>query len=131
MEPLLLVIVSNISHFAGQVAPVTKLVNITPQVAPIILPHPPLKRKAAADPIALSGQRRKKIPQSAISDSLPQQRQNTPAITAPIHIPTSPLHVKWKGTCPVCKFGCRLSYIIISWIQNCLLIVRKIFWRTR
>ena len=94
-----------ISHLAGQVVPVTKL-NITPQVAPIILPHPPLKRKAAANPIAPSGQRRKKIPQSAISDSLPQQRQNTPAITAPIHIPTAPLQVEWEGTCPVCKFGC-------------------------
>ncbi|XP_041990686.1 uncharacterized protein LOC121741828 isoform X1 [Salvia splendens] len=80
----------------GQVVPVTKL-NITPQVAPIILPHPPLKRKATGNPIALSSQRRKKIPQSAISDSLPQQRQTTPAITAPIHSPTAPLQVKWKG----------------------------------
>ncbi|KAL1559041.1 hypothetical protein AAHA92_09430 [Salvia divinorum] len=85
-----------IDNSDGQVVPVTKL-NITPHVAPIILPHPPLKRKAAANPIALSGQRRKKIPQSAISDSLLQQRQNTPAITAPIHIPTAPLRVKWKG----------------------------------
>ncbi|XP_047943491.1 uncharacterized protein LOC125190272 isoform X2 [Salvia hispanica] len=85
-----------IDNSDGQVVPVTKL-NITPQVAPIILPHPPLKRKAAANPIAPSGQRRKKIPQSAISDSLPQQRQNTPAITAPIHIPTAPLQVEWEG----------------------------------
>ncbi|XP_041995526.1 uncharacterized protein LOC121745616 isoform X3 [Salvia splendens] len=85
-----------IDNSDGQVVPDTKL-NIAPQVAPIILPHPLLKRKAAANPIALSGQRRKKIPQSAISDSLPQHRQNTPAITTPIHIPTSPLQVKWKG----------------------------------
>lgn len=104
MEPLLLVIVLNLSDFVGQVVPVAKL-NVTPQVAPII-PRPPLKRKVVANPCALPGQRRKIIPQPAISDSIPQLRQSIPAIPAPSHIPPAPLHVKWKGRSLVCNFGC-------------------------
>ncbi|KAH6781907.1 hypothetical protein C2S51_007200 [Perilla frutescens var. frutescens] len=73
----------------GQV-PVAKL-DVRPQVAPII-PRPPLKRKAVANPIAFSGQRRKLLAQPLINDSTSQQRQNIPA-----SIPPAPLHVKWKG----------------------------------
>lgn len=70
-----------------------------PQVASIS--RPSLKRKAVADPSALSGQRRKTIPPPVISDSTPQQKLSIPTVPARIpaagHFPPEPLHVKWKG----------------------------------
>lgn len=90
---------SNLSYFVGQVVPIAKS-NVQTQVASLI-PHPPLKRKAVADPNALLGQRRKIVPPPVTSDSTPQQKLSIPTIPAPIpaavHIPPEPLHVKWKG----------------------------------
>ncbi|XP_057800397.1 uncharacterized protein LOC131015916 isoform X9 [Salvia miltiorrhiza] len=87
-------VLPQVDNCNGQVVPVAKL-NIKLQVAPII-PHPHVKRKAIANPRALSGQWRKISPQPAISDSIPQQRQSIPASPAPINIPPAPLRVKWK-----------------------------------
>ncbi|XP_057800391.1 uncharacterized protein LOC131015916 isoform X3 [Salvia miltiorrhiza] len=98
------------------VVPVAKL-NIKLQVAPII-PHPHVKRKAIANPRALSGQWRKISPQPAISDSIPQQRQSIPASPAPINIPPAPLRVKWKDM--ICKKWLCLHQTNTKGLNNCV-----------